>query len=443
MTKFSTLFIALFILVETTNAQQGRALLQSGPMVGYSEMTEVLLWVQTTEAAAVRIDYAVKGQRMRSLSTRTVNTHPDQAFVAKLIADQVEPGQKYTYQVFINGQAVELPYATEFQSQSLWQWREDPPSFSMAVGSCTYINEPDVDRPGEPYGQDMGIFQAIQKKDPDAMLWMGDNIYLREVDWFTKRGIQHRYTHMRSQPALQPFLANVHHYAIWDDHDYGPNDSDRTYIHKEKTREAFELFWGNPTTGLPGQEGITSAFQWGDIDFFLLDNRTFRSPNNCKTCTPELLGEVQLNWLIESLTSSLAPFKIVAIGGQVLNPAARFENYANRHAPERSELLRRIEEEGITGVIFISGDRHHTELSRLTFDSGVDIYDWTVSPLTSTPVTKNEHEGNTLRMGGTYVNQQNFGILQVSGARTERALTMSIFDQKGELLWKRKVFQSK
>ncbi len=418
-------------------------LLQSGPMVGYSEMSEVLVWVQTTEAANVRIEYAIKGKRMRPLSTMTVMTHRDQAFVAKLIADQLEPGHTYVYQLFINGIAVELPYPTEFQSQSLWQWREDPPAFSMAVGSCTYINEPEVDRPGDPYGLDMGIFGSITEKSPDAMLWLGDNIYLREVDWFTRTGILHRYTHMRSQPALQPLLANIHHYAIWDDHDYGPNDSDRTFIHKDKTRDAFELFWGNPTTGLPGKAGITSYFQWADLDFFLMDNRTFRSPNNCQTCKPSLLGEDQLNWLIESLTTSNAPFKIVAIGGQVLNPAARFENYANRHAPERTELLRRIEEEGIKGVIFISGDRHHTELSRLTFDSGIDVYDWTVSPLTSTPVTKNEHEGNTLRMGGTYVNEQNFGILDVSGPRHERALTMSVFDKDGKLLWKRKVFQAK
>ncbi|MCF8239106.1 MAG: alkaline phosphatase family protein [Saprospiraceae bacterium] len=443
MIKYSSFLVTLFLLVGTIQAQQQRSLLQSGPMVGYSEMKEVLLWVQTTEAANVRIDYVEKGTRQAPQSTRTIRTQSDQAFVAKLIADQVEPGLTYTYQVFINEGVVTCPYPTEFQTQGLWQWRGDPPEFTIALGSCTYINEPKVDRPGSPYGQDMGIFKAIQAKKPDAMIWLGDNIYLREVDWFSRTGIQHRYTHMRSQEALQPFLANVHHYAIWDDHDFGPNDSDRTYIHKDKTREAFELFWGNPTTGLPGQEGITTAFQWGDVDFFLLDNRTFRSPDNCKTCEPTILGEAQLNWLIEALTSSIASFKIVAIGGQVLNPAAVFENYANRHAPERTELLRRIEAEGITGVVFISGDRHHTELSKMTFASGVDIYDWTVSPLTSTPSTKNENEGNTLRMGGTYVNVQNFGVLKVSGPQTDRALTLSTFDQHGDLLWKRKILQSK
>lgn len=440
MVRFLLLVSILFIRTLCSAQPTDGSLLRSGPMVGYSDYKEVMLWVQTTIEVDVWIRYAIKGQRKTSFSTDTFRTRKVDAYVAKLVADQVQPGNTYVYQVFINGIAVDLPYPTEFQTQALWQWRNDPPDFTMAVGSCAYINEPDVDRPGLPYGQDLGIFSAIQEQQPDAMLWLGDNVYLREVDWYSRTGIQHRYTHMRSQPELQPLLANTHHYAIWDDHDFGPNDSDRSYIHKDKTREAFDLFWGNPTTGLPGQNGITTFFQWADIDFFLLDNRTFRSPNNCKTCSPTLLGEEQLNWLIEALTYSQAPFKIVAIGGQVLNPAPVFENMANHHASERTELLRRIEAEGITGVIFLSGDRHHTELSKLTFDSGIDIYDWTVSPLTSTPSTKNENEGNTLRMGGTYVNEQNFGTLTVEGPRTDRTLTMSVFDRKGRLIWKRKVF---
>gem|GEM_PF-6823568 len=36
-------------------------LLQSGPMVGYSEMKEVLLWVQTKSSAKVKFAYWEKG----------------------------------------------------------------------------------------------------------------------------------------------------------------------------------------------------------------------------------------------------------------------------------------------------------------------------------------------------------------------------------------------
>ena len=64
------------------------------------------------------------------------------------------------------------------------------------------------------------------------MLWLGDNIYTREVDFYSLSGYQKRYTHTRNIKEMQPLLSNTHHYAIWDDHDYGPNNTDRSNIHK-------------------------------------------------------------------------------------------------------------------------------------------------------------------------------------------------------------------
>jgi alkaline phosphatase D len=275
-------------------------------------------------------------------------------------------------------------------------------------------------------------------KSPDAMLWLGDNVYLREADWYSRTGILHRYTDQRSLKELQPLLASTHHYAIWDDHDFGPNDSDRSYHFKDVTLETFELFWGNPTTGVPGVKGITSFFQYHDMDFFLLDDRYHRSPNYRKTGKATIMGEAQLEWLIDALVASRSPFKFVAIGGQVLNTAPVYENYSHHHAEEREYLLKRIEEEGITGVIFLTGDRHHTELSQYTNAAGNVVYDFTVSPLTSGHA-RNVTEQNDYRVEGTLVTQRNFGLLEFTGPRKARQLKMSIYDVEGKELWSREV----
>jgi len=428
----------LLVLVLTGSTFLAKAQLQSGPMLGYAEMREVLLWVQTSEPANVRFEYWVTDKPEDVFQTSTVTTDAATAFTAKCLADQVQPGQAYTYRLLINDEIINLDYATTFNTPALWQWRTDPPDFTMALGSCFYANEPVYDRPGSPYGGDYHIFTSIHEKQPDAMLWLGDNTYLREADWYSRTGIMHRYTHTRSVAELQPLLASTHHYAIWDDHDFGPNNSDRSFIHKNVTLEAFDLFWGNPTTGLPGEKGITTFFQWADIDFFLLDDRYFRTPNNKKVGERTLLGEAQLEWIIDALTNSRAPFKMVAVGGQVLNTARRFETYSNLFPEERAYLLRRIEEEGIKNVIFLTGDRHHTELSRYENRNGDLIYDCTVSPLnfgTANRVTETTH----LRVEGTLVTQRNFGILKVSGPRTQRRLTMSVYDSKGEELWTREI----
>ncbi len=405
-------------------------------MNGYSEMREVMVWVQMTEACDVEMEYWIDSIPETKYRTRAITTSYDNAFVAHLLADNVEPSNRYQYHIYANGIQQTEGRELYFKTQTFWRWRTDPPEFSIAMGSCTYVNQPEYDRPGTPYGSNYQIFQTIQKDKPDMMLWLGDNIYLREADWFTKTGIQKRYTHTRNIPELQDFLASTHHYAIWDDHDFGPNDANRTFPHKDKTLDAFKLFWANNGYGTSNTGGITSAFQFNDVHFYLLDNRWNRTDQNLKTQDEQILGKEQIDWLIESLKYSRAPFKFVAIGGQVLNSEKVYENYAN-YEDELAYLLNSIAEEGITGVIFLTGDRHHTELSHVNM-KGIDIYDLTVSPLTSGTHGTN-HESNANLVEGTEVHDHNYGLLNVSGPFRERVLNIQVKSTEGEIIWEKMI----
>ena len=410
--------------------------IRSGPMVGYSTMREVLLWVQTDGPARVHFVYYDTLEPARRFSTDTVRTREDSAFVAKLVADSVQPGTGYGYEVHVDGRRVERPYPLRFRAQELWQWRRDPPAFRMALGSCAYVNDPRYDRPGEPYGGGYGIFRAIHEKRPDAMLWLGDNTYLREADWNSRTGILHRYTHTRSLPELQPLLASTHHYAIWDDHDYGPNNSDRSFWEKETTREAFRLFWGNPCFGAAGLEGIACTFRWSDVRFFLMDDRWYRTPNRRVTGERDMLGEEQIRWLVDALASSHATFNVVAVGGQVLNPVARYEGYADFPA-ERQRLLYLLRQEEIPGVVFLSGDRHFTEMTVLERPGTYPLHEFTISPLTSEPYEEGDREPNYRRVEGTAVTERNFAVMEVTGPRRDRTMTITVFDREGEEVWSR------
>ncbi|MBC8112274.1 MAG: alkaline phosphatase family protein [Verrucomicrobia bacterium] len=425
------IFFLLIVGLLTCNLQ-AQNLLQSGPMVGYSEMKEVMLWVQTKTAASVKITYFEKDKPQPRFETQTIKTEKQDGYTAHLLADQVIPGKKYTYELYINGKKIERSYPMEFQTQTLWQYRTDPPDFKFAAGSCTYVNETETDRPGKPYGDGYQIFTQIAKEKPDFMLWLGDNMYLREPDFYSWTGILHRNTHTRSLAEMQPLLASTHNYAIWDDHDFGPNDGDRSFWGKEMTKKAFQLFWANPNYGVGNTEGLTGTFMWADCQFFLLDDRWYKTPNDKKTGEREILGEKQLKWLIDALAYSEAPFKFVCIGGQVLNSAAVFENFAN-YAEERQKLIDAIKVNKIPGVIFMTGDRHHTELSKIE-----NIYDLTVSPLTSGTANPKEGE-NANQVAGTLIKERNYATLEVKGARRERVLTIRIVNNEGKELWKKDI----
>ena len=99
-------------------------------------------------------------------------------------------------------------------------------------------------------------------------------------------------------------------------------------------------------------------------------------------------------------------------------------------------MLKRLNETGTPGVIFLSGDRHHTELSMLTLENGEAVYDFTVSPLTSTAYDPKK-ETNTLRVEGTEVGERNFATLHFSGPQKERRLELRVFNAGGQLLWER------
>ncbi|MCU0428021.1 MAG: alkaline phosphatase family protein [Candidatus Kapabacteria bacterium] len=439
MKFFHRMLMLLCVVIMTAKtgeilAQNPDSLLQSGPMVGYAQMREVALWAQTKQAARVKFVYYETTIASVRYETDEVQTSKNDAFTAHCLATDVEPSRKYTYELYINGKKVNRPYPLEFQTPKLWQWRGDPPTFKVAMGSCAYVNEIQYERPGKYYGSEYQIFTTIHAKRPDLMLWLGDNVYTREVDWNSRTGVLKRYTHTRSLPEMQPLLASTHNYALWDDHDYGPNDADRSFWGKHFTLDAFKLFWANPSYGVMGKPSCITQFEWGDAEFFCLDDRTFRSPNNRKTGAREMFGDEQIQWLIDALSSSKATFKFIAAGGQILNPLAIFENYAT-FPEERQKLLDLIEKEGIKGVIFLTGDRHHTELNKLERKGTYPLYEFTISSLTAGTNPKAVDEANPLRVSGTFTAEHNFAVFEFSGAFKDRTLKCTVYNPAGKELW--------
>ncbi len=429
-----TIFFAAILSFSPIFSQ--KKILQSGPMVGYSEMLEVMLWVQTKAEADVKIIYYDINHSEEKHTTNIVSTKKENGCTAHLVADEVEPGHTYNYDLYINNRKVTFPYKTQFKTQKIWKWRGDVPDFSFASGSGTYINEPKYDRPGKGYGGDYQIFESIADKKPDFMLWLGDNIYLREPDWNSKTGIIHRYTHTRSTEEMQRLLATTSNYAILDDHDFGPNDSDKSFWNKNLTIDAFKWFWANPSCGVSDIKGAVTYFNYADCDFFLLDNRYYRDPDKLIKDNKTQLGKKQKEWLKNALTYSDAKFKFIVIGGQFLTTGSNYEVFSNYgFSQERAEIINFIYKQNIKNVVFLTGDRHHSEISVLRGVNKPTIYDITTSPLTSHHASANKTEVNILRVKGSLINERNFSVISVNGHQKERKLNIKFYDSDGKEIY--------
>lgn len=408
--------------------------LTSGPMVGATEQTETQIWVQTTVPAMVTIRFWPVNQPAHARE-RHAQTLAAQAFLtAHIKLDQLLPNTRYQYEIKLNGQPYTVPYSTAFKTQPTGA-ALNPPPLRFAFGSCAYVNDPKTDPPNKVPGGEYHIYNAIKAKVPDLMLWLGDNIYYREPDFYSVSGMNQRYQHSRAQVDIQPFLANVPQYAIWDDHDFGGNDADWTYRMRDQTMALFKAYWANPAWGHAGTTGIFSRFEWGDAEFFLLDNRSYRAPFMQKDPARPHLGPAQLKWLKDSLASSRATFKFIVSGNQVLNTLTPSENYP-AYQQEFQSLMDYLKQQGVEGVVILSGDRHHAEILKQNRPGTYPLYEFTSSPLTSTAFAPFiEEKELPIRQPGTLYSQRNFGMVLIQGPKGQRVLTLELYNSKGEKQW--------
>ena len=115
------------------------------------------------------------------------------------------------------------------------------------------------------------VYQAMAKEQADGMLWTGDNLYfIGESDEDEKQIKKHLLT--KQVPDMQHFLKSMPQYAMWDDHDFGPNNSDGTFEYKHLSFKNFNDFWANPAP-IDSSNGIYYKISYPLADIYMLDNR--------------------------------------------------------------------------------------------------------------------------------------------------------------------------
>jgi len=164
---------------------------------------------------------------------------------------------------------------------------------------------------------------------------------------------------------------------IWDDHevvdDYTDNSPAPSPLQRTAAyRVAFEWL---PRMVFPSERArIYKRLSLGrTADLFLLDERQYRTGDGDGQ-PRRLLGDVQAQWLRDSLRGSSATWKIIANQG-VIAPM----NYGNGparddwsgHPEDRSALLTWIERNRIDNVVFMSGDAHVFMANGLASDPSI------------------------------------------------------------------------
>lgn len=302
----------------------------------------------------------------------------------------------------------------------------------IAFGSCGWERH------------ELPIFNRIVEHNPDLFIFLGDNIY---GDTDNRDTLRAKYERLGSKSSYKNLKENVPIIATWDDHDFGRNDAGKEYQMKEESKDIFLNFFDEPKDSERRKHpGIYHSYLYEigtkKLQIILLDERTFRdtllpyngefdedsrysfykndySPH--KDSIPTLLGEEQWIWLENELRKT-ADIRLIGSGTQFSIEWNGYEAWAN-FPYEQQRFLDLIKETKANGVLFISGDVHYSEISKLETDF-YPIYDFTSSGLSSTwkfaTPNKNRIEGPVM--------DNHFGLITIDWITQIPQIKMETWD---------------
>lgn len=303
-------------------------------------------------------------------------------------------------------EAAELPDADAYSPRAI---NTDAPVAVIAFGSCNKLDKP------------QNMWDAVAANNPNLWIWLGDIVYADTEDM---KVLAADYKRLKMEPGYKALRKNTQIVGIYDDHDYGKNDGDKTFPMKKGAQKALLDFLDVPRNApIRRQEGSYCAYTFGQgagrVKVIMLDTRYFRDqlqPDSTKqrrylpNTEGDMLGEAQWQWLEHELRTSDADLNILCSSVQVLADEHPFEKWGNFPAA-RKRLLSLIVQTQPKNLLILSGDRHMAEISRLDVQGlPYPLYDFTSSGLTH--IRSGLSENNRLRTGDLIL-QRNFGLLKI------------------------------
>ena len=335
------LCISLFLSLSLLHANTPEI---AGPLTGDVRANQVTLWMYAPIKSKCTFSYRAEGSSKADAKTGELTALSNQAAkvpgqILKSTVVGLSPNTAYQYQVTIDGKA-DPSWKGSFKTAPL---EGTPTAFRMAITSCMHIKRA------------QRSWNLLLAEQPDLHLTVGDTHYADTTDPTIQ--FQHHLAYRRKKEFAN-VLRQVPTYAIWDDHDYGPNNSDGTAEGKEFSLAGWKQAWPNPASGTPDTPGAFFKFSRGDVEFFVVDGRYHRSPNELPDNDKKrMLGDAQFEWLLSGLKNSKAKFKIIA-SGSVLHHSKvdgwRIFTFS------RHRLFDAIKKHKISGVMYIGGDMHQS-----------------------------------------------------------------------------------
>ena len=400
----------------------GLAIMQG--VTGY-DYTQVLVLTRGTRS----FRFALRDAQGKELPPAQVEVskHPSSLWrMQRVVFHQLTPRTTYQLRVWQHDKLLDERRLRTLNPQQR--------TLRLAIASCMNDRKPQGD-----------IWQQMLALRPDVVFLIGDNTY---ADKYIK-GIQYgknswqvmaspaelwsRHVETRNYIALFRSKDLVPVVATWDDHDYGVNNGGSDYPYKQESLATFNAFFASQSSEHYQRAGLGTAsmFSMYGFNFFLLDNRTFRTV--AKQATQQHYGTAQLQWLWRNLQGK--DYALLIGGDQFFGGYHRFESFEGNHRAAFRRFLAKLKTLP-TKVAFFSGDRHITEIMRIPATHlGYQTYEFTSSPVHAKLYPGNWKEVPNPRQIAAGELQHNFMLLELSRPQAELRLQATSYTHGGKQMF--------
>ena len=260
--------------------------------------------------------------------------------VVRFALTDLEPATSYNYAVQgVDGnQNLERPDARFTTNQ------EGPHDLVVVVGSCTRT------------GSNGSVFDAILSEEPDLYLAVGDLHYESLASSNSSDHVE-AFARAVGQPAQAQVFSSIPTAYVWDDHDFGPNDGDSTSPSRLAVSTAYRQVVPHHGVDPDPFASIAQAFTVGRVRFVLTDTRSNRTSTS-------MLGDAQLDWLIEELTIESKEHALVVWANPtpwISSEGPGSDNWS-AYVDERRTISDALVAADVENVVMVSGDAHMVAL---------------------------------------------------------------------------------
>jgi len=276
--------------------------------------------------------------------TLEAHSEPDVDGIVEFRISGLESNRDHSYTIEAGGK---LGPEGQFHT-----FNDGPMSFRICFASCAST------------GSNHRIFRTLKDLRPLFFVHMGDFHY-EDIEDNDPSLFRQAFDRVLTSPGQGNFYRSTPIAYVWDDHDFGQDDSDGTSPSKPAALQVYQQFVPHyPLNPIDGKvRTIQQAFTVGRIRFLMLDVRSERTPEEIPDGPNKtMLGKEQLEWLRSELQEASQRYPLVILVNPVpwitRDSPGKWDGW-EPYGHERTLIAGMIQEAGLVNrLIMLSGDGH-------------------------------------------------------------------------------------